>query len=167
MKILRAIFTQQQPGEASSAVMGVCSYIANRFHLDVLAVRIAMIGCAYFLNTSKVILAYIVVGSVLSVSGEHYSRKERKTKKNKKTASKKNTLSNTKCNNKDDNSKKIDTPEKPTPELSRVSVQQLERKLTRLENRLARLETGVTSNHLQMAREFNKLKPQQAEVASS
>ena len=163
MKILRAIFTQHTQGEASSAIMGVCSYIANRFHLDVLAVRIAMVGCAYFFNTSKVILAYIAVGTVLSISGNSRSQKRRKRKQRTKVSPKECTTANAESIENSNNDGAItDESHDPTPELSKASVQQLERKLTRLENRLIKLETEVTSNHLQMAREFKDLQSQQS-----
>ena len=82
MRILREIF-RPDPGEAAApAIMGVCSYIANRFKLDVLAVRVSFIALAYLgPSATKVMLAYIVAGIVLSISGDESKRRRRKKRK--------------------------------------------------------------------------------------
>uniref|UniRef100_UPI0021479500 PspC domain-containing protein n=1 Tax=Endozoicomonas sp. YOMI1 TaxID=2828739 RepID=UPI0021479500 len=81
MRVIKKILTQQKEGEASPAIMGVCSYIANRFHLDVLAVRLSAAGIAYFTSTSRAILAYIAIGVVLSISSGKDTYRKRQVKK--------------------------------------------------------------------------------------
>ena len=156
MSRIRAIFRQEKDEVASSAIMGVCSYLANRFKLDVLAVRVSVVALAYFSSTSKVILAYIVVGIVLSVSGEEVKKYKKKRKGKKKTT--KVDIEITADEPYESPAEEIDTyATSKVPRLSRSSVKQLDRCVKRLDSRVSNLETCLTSSHFQMAREFRDL----------
>ncbi|MBO9483008.1 PspC domain-containing protein [Salinisphaera sp. G21_0] len=148
MRVIRKIFTQQKEGEASPAIMGVCSYIANRFHLDVLAVRLSAAGIAYFTSTSRAILAYIAIGVVLSISSGKDTYRGRRVKKIKVDVNSESA---------EQNDDALINDKETAPGLSKTSVSQLARKVTRLESRLSRVEDSVTSNHLKFAREFRDL----------
>ena len=160
MKILKEMFTQQKEGEATPAIMGVCSYFANRFHLDVLTIRITTVGTAYlFASTSRAILAYIAIGVILSISGES-SKASRKIKlKDKNKVDSQHQIQNKDQTTEEDS---LDFYHQP-PKLSKVSVRQLDRKLRRLEKRQAKLESSITSGHLKMARDFRELGKRKAE----
>ncbi|WP_299729383.1 PspC domain-containing protein [uncultured Endozoicomonas sp.] len=148
MSRLKKIFTQQKEGEASPAIMGVCSYIANRFHLDVLAVRLSAAGIAYFTSTSRAMLAYIAIGVVLSISTSGATNKKLRTKKTK--------IGSDNGPVKEEENSDFKEHES-NPKLTKMAVKQLSRKLSQQEYRVAQLENCVTSNHLKVAREFRDL----------
>ena len=150
-RVLKEILTQQKEGEASPAIMGVCSYFANRFHLDVLAVRVATVGAAYLTSSSRAFLAYIAVGVILSISDE--KAENRKNRKQKKTKIK----AEIGAEQQGVRAGKSESDTKDLPKLSKSSVQSLNRKIKRLETRITLLEASVTSGHLKMARDFRDL----------
>ena len=156
MRVIKKIFTQQKEGDASPAIMGVCSYIANRFHLDVLAVRLSAAGIAYFSSTSRAILAYIAIGVVLSISSGNETQKKRKTKKI--TTEIEPELTS------QDEENTINEHE-TAPGLSKTAIGQLARKVSRLEGRLSQVEESVTSNHIKFAREFRGLQSSEKPVS--
>ncbi|MGY0215770.1 PspC domain-containing protein [Endozoicomonadaceae bacterium StTr2] len=162
-RILKEIFTQQEDSQASPAIMGVCSYIANRFHLDVLAVRIATVGGAYFFtSTSRAILAYITIGVLLSMSGSSTRGSRKKRKKAREAAHSGETTGAARPQAAD-----MSEPADSYPKLTRPAVKQMARRLKRLEKRVSGLEGCITSGHLKMARDFRDLDKKRQENSES
>jgi phage shock protein PspC (stress-responsive transcriptional regulator) len=160
MRILKEIFKPAANGEAEPAIMGVCSYFSNRFNLDVLAVRVAVVALAYLTSVSKIMLPYIVIGVILSLSHDNRGKSKRKRRKRKERirAEDENLNSGTesvqqKTTDQDD----ISHSELTTPKLTRSSVKQLDRNLKRLDTRLSKMEGCVTSSHFRMAKDFKDL----------
>ncbi|OED43042.1 hypothetical protein ACH42_11200 [Endozoicomonas sp. (ex Bugula neritina AB1)] len=169
MKILKEMFSQQNEGEATPAIMGVCSYFANRFHLDVLAVRITTAGGAYlFASTSRAILAYIAIGVILSFN-DSSSEKQKKKRNKLEFRIKKSAKNDHQSHNQEQKKEEVSEADAyhPTLKLSRISVRQLDRKLKRLEHRVAKLELSITSGHLKMARDFRDLNKRSEESTTN
>ncbi|WP_034840873.1 PspC domain-containing protein [Endozoicomonas numazuensis] len=159
MRALKKLFKPADCGQAEPAIMGVCSYIANRFGLDVLPVRIAVVALAYLTSVSKIMVPYIIMGVVLSLTQDDRGKPGRKKSKKKKAGI--DTPEDTaKANNRSNRYQHHAEPEDSRPHparLSRPSVKQLDRSLKRLDTRLSRLEECVTSNQFRMAKEFRDL----------
>ncbi len=169
MRILREIFRPSTAGEAKEAIMGVCAYIANRFKLDVLAVRVALVATAYFTGSfSKFIVAYIIFGVVLSISGEKQNKPKKKRRVKVKVGKVQVDIdeqSNDYHAERYDESVEVEV-EKERPRLSRTAVKQMERSLKRLDSKIHNLETCVTSSHFKLSREFRDLGKKTENTAS-
>ncbi|MGI9278284.1 MAG: PspC domain-containing protein [Endozoicomonas sp.] len=157
MRVLRKIFKPSDCGQAEPAIMGVCSYIANRFGLDVLPVRIAVVALAYLTSVSKIMVPYIIIGVVLSLTQDDRGKPGKKKSKKKKVEIKIDLPDHQAEEGK--SSSRTETTETgySSARLSRTSVKQLDRSLKRLDTRLSRLEECVTSSQFRMAREFRDL----------
>ncbi|WP_062270778.1 PspC domain-containing protein [Endozoicomonas arenosclerae] len=161
MRVLRRIFKPADCGEAEPAIMGVCSYFANRFGLDVLPVRIAVVAVAYLTSVSKIMVPYIIIGVILSLSQDDRG-KPRKKKSKKKTVKIKIDLPETSSEEirpTDRHEKQAEAQDSgySPARLSRTSVKQLDRSLKRLDTRLSSMEGYVTSSQFRMAKDFRDL----------
>ena len=154
MKFIKKIFMADSDTEAKSAIMGVCSYTANRFSLDVLAVRIVTVLLVYNYSDTMFLL-YIVFGVVLSISGEKPRKKKAKKKSKVRVSSEASRASEELVSEQEANQE--DELKSNTPLLSRVAVKQLERRLQRIDRRMQGLEGCIISSHFKMSREFKNL----------
>ncbi|PVZ70277.1 PspC domain-containing protein [Pelagibaculum spongiae] len=136
-------------------ILGLCHLTAKKFDLDVILVRLAAILLTYFIS-AQIFTAYIVIGIVVKISQpKSNSKKIRKVKK-------KNVYQTVAMNTQ---------PQKVAiktaldeSRLTRASTQAFARKISRLEQRLQKLEQHTTSSHFQLNQAFNHLKNNNSET---